>query len=298
MKVICFEPGYDEKHRTVLRALAAGIPGAEVCPLGAYEPCDVAVIFGLVKRAYKATWAKQPVLDRHRGDRLLVVESAFVRRGDYWAMGWGGINGRADFRSASVGDDRWRAMGVKTRPWRSPRDAKASRLGPVVVCGQLPRDTNVQDTDHPAWCRHVMAWLAAERIPAVFRPHPRIDDPEVYGIAPALWDTGKIAETLAWARAAVVFNSTSGVDAALAGVPVVALDRGAFCWPIASHRLDVLRDPGSSPGAGPGSSPGAGPRCPSRRAWLAGLGYSQWTLEEMRAGLPWRHLTRALGDDG
>jgi len=286
VKVICFEPDYDEKHRTVLRALVAGIPGAEVRPLGAYEPCDVAVIFGLVKRAYKATWAKQAVLDRHpplpRGQarRLLVVESAFVRRGDYWAVGWGGINGRADFRSADVPDDRWRAIGVKTRPWRSPRDVKASRLGPVVVCGQLPRDTNVQDTDHPAWCRHVMAWLAAERIPAVFRPHPRIDDPEVYGIAPALWDTGKIAETLAWARAAVVFNSTSGVDAALAGVPVVAMDCGAFCWPVASHRLEALADP----------------RCPSRRAWLAGLGYSQWSLDEMRAGLPWRHLTRPQSD--
>ena len=280
MKVVCFEPGYNEKHRTVLRALAAGIPGAEVRPLGAYEPCDVAVIFGLVKRAYKATWAKQAVLNRHRGARLLVVESAFVRRGDYWAVGWGGINGHADFLNNGVPDDRWRAMGIKTRPWRSPRDVKASRLSPVVVCGQIPRDTNVQDTDHPAWCRQIMAWLKAERIPAMFRPHPRVGDPGIYGIRDALWDTSPLADTLNWARSFVVFNSTSGVDAALAGVPVVALDRGAFCWPVASHALAQLHVP----------------RCPSRRAWLAGLGYSQWTLDEMRAGAPWRHLTRPRSD--
>ena len=277
MKVHVYLPDYNPKLAAVLRAFAAGIdrvnPGwAEVRPLGDPAPCDVAVIFGLVKKSYEPTWAKQAILDRHKGRGLLVIESAFVRRGEYWSVGFGGINGRADFRSAAMPPDRWQALGIKSRRWHRRED------GPVVVCGQLPRDTNVQDTDHAAWCREAVAYYRGLGVQVWFRPHPRIADPEIYGVDPALYDPNrKIGETLKQARCLVTYNSNSGTDAAIAGVPVIACDPGSFAWPVAAHDLDRVDHL----------------RCPSRRAWLAGLGYSQWNLEEMRAGLAWRHLTRA-----
>jgi hypothetical protein len=77
----------------VLQALAEGIPGAEVRPLGRYEPCDIAVIFGAAKNAYAPTWPKREILAKHKGRRLLMVESAFVKRGEYYQVGWGGYAG-------------------------------------------------------------------------------------------------------------------------------------------------------------------------------------------------------------
>lgn len=270
-KVVVYEPDYDDKHRTVLRALARGIPGAVVKTLQEFEPgeADVAVVFGWFKYAYQPTMAKKPIIE-YKGHRLLVVESAFQRRGDYYQIGWDGFAGFADFNNEGVPDDRWRAMGIETRPWQRRPD------GPVVVFGQLPRDTQVQDTDHVAWCQTTMLHYLRVNERVYFRPHPRQKDPEeVYGVPKRVWAPWKkLPEVLSHARVAVTWNSTTGVDAAIAGVPVVTCDKGAMAWPIAAHGLD------------------APPRYPSRRSWLAGIGYAQWTLKEMMEGAPWRHLTR------
>lgn len=269
MKIIAFEPHYNERHRTVLRALAAGI-GAEVRDMRDYAPCDVAIVFGAYKRSYPPTWPKAEILERHTGRSLLMVESAFVRRGEYWAIGWGGFAGNADFNL--TGDepmDRWDALGVKSKPWRR-------REGPVVVCGQLPHDTQVQDVDHVGWCRMAVDYLRGRGYPVLFRPHPRCRDPDVYGIADSLFDTRKMRATLAEARAVVTWNSTSCVDALVAGVPVITCHPSSIGWPVARHRLEDIDDL----------------RFPSRRRWLAGLGYSQWNLDEIREGRPWDHLTR------
>ena len=267
MKVIVFTPWYNAKHRTVLGALAEGIPDAEVRDVRRYEPCDVAVIFGLVKLSFDKTWSKSQILRHHQRRRLLVVESAFCRRGEYWAIGWGGLAGRADFRADDVPNDRWKAIGIDVKPWQH-------RPGPIVVCGQLPRDTSVQSTDHPKWCREAVAYYMAQGREVWFRPHPRCEDSDIYGVDGVRFDTGDLAATLDQAQAFVTYNSTSGVDAVLAGIPVVACDRGSRAWDMASHSFE------------------ADLKRPIRARWLAGLGYSQWTAEEMRAGLPWQHLTR------
>ena len=268
MKVVAFLPEYSAKQAGILRGFAAGIPGAEAHSLSRYVDCDIAVIFGLVKHSYPATWAKREVLARHSGRRLIVIESAFLRRGEYYQIGFGGAAGHADFRNQGAPADRWRALGVNSKPWRRRPD------GPVVVCGQLRRDTQVQDSDHDAWCRRVVEHYRRRGARVLFRPHPREREPGSYGVPSHLIDTRPLRDVLAEAQCFVTYNSTAGVDAAIKGVPVVACDAGSMAWPVAAHGL------------------GAPPRFPSRRAWLAGLGYAQWTLAEMRAGLPWRHLTR------
>jgi hypothetical protein len=270
VKIIAFEPDYNEKHRAVLRALSEGIPGAEVRTLGQYEPCDIAVIFGAAKDAYPPTWPKREILAKHQGRRLLMVESAFVRRGEYYQVGWGGYAGNADFNNDLVPRDRWESMGIKTKPWQR------RTVGPVVVCGQLPRDTQVQGMDHVAWCRRTVNELRRMGEHVIFRPHPRQQDVSIYGVPSHLIDDGKIGNTLAAAKCVVTWNSTSAVDALIRGVPAIAMHPSSVSYPVAQPRIEDVKKL----------------RYPSRRQWLAGLGYAQWTLEEMRAGLPWVHLNR------
>lgn len=269
MKVVVYEPGYNEKHRAVLRALAAGIPGAIVRPVTEYEPCDVAVIFGGYKKAFAPTYSKRPILQRHTGHALLMVESAFVRRGEYYQVGWGGAAGHADFNvDERTPLDRWTAIaGDMVRPWR----LKPHR--PVIVCGQLPRDVQVQDVDHREWCRETVDYYVRRGVNVLFRPHPKMDSPTDYGVPRDLINADALETTLKTARAFVTWNSTSAVDAVIAGVPVVALNEGSIARPVASFDPDVLD------------------YTPDRERWFAGLGYSQWTPDEMRKGLTWRHLT-------
>lgn len=271
MRIVAFEPHYNERHRTVLRALAASI-GAEVRDMRDYEPCDVAIVFGACKHSYPPTWPKGEILKRHTGRSLLMVESAFVRRGDYWAIGWGGFAGNADFNlSGDEPMDRWESFGIPSKPWRRNED------GPVVVCGQLPRDTQVQDVNHVQWCRQTLAQVRALGYPSLFRPHPRCRDPEAtYGIPASQMDLRKMKHTIAEARVFVTWNSTSCVDALVAGVPAITCHPSSIGWPVSRHDvLDIDR-----------------PWYPSRRQWLSGMGYSQWSLDEIERGLPWAHLTR------
>src|SRR5690348_13590026 len=167
MKVVVYFPPYNEKHRAILEAFAEGVPGAIVKPVTEYEPSDIAVIFGGVKKAFPPSHSKQVILDRHSGRSLIMIESAFVKRGEYWQVGFGGVAGNADFRNENMPSDRWLRFGLKGRPWQTRPG------GAVVVCGQLIRDTQVQDVDHALWCRQTIVHYSKMNLNVVFRPHPK-----------------------------------------------------------------------------------------------------------------------------
>ena len=270
MKVAVYMPDYNERHCEVLQAFADGIPGAEVRPLSKFKPdTDIAVVFGWYKYAFEKTMAKKPIIEEYLGrGQLIVIESAFLKRKQYYQIGWNGFAGHADFKNEGVPMDRWKKLGIPVKPWQKRRD------GLIVVCGQLPRDTQVQDVDHIKWCQETVAWYQ-KRFGArvVFRPHPRMESPSEYGII-SYHDGRKLSEVLSEASLVVTWNSTTGVEAAVAGVPVVTCSPGSMASPVAMNMLAEH------------------PVFPERKEWLAGLGYSQWTLEEMRQGLPWYHLTR------
>lgn len=272
--IVVYKAHYNSKLDRVLRAFAAGIPGhvnATMGDLRKPKKSKYAVIFGLVKKTYKPTHLKKAVIDLVGLKNVIVLESAFLKRKKYWAAGFGGIHGGADFRAEGKPLDRWKLLDIEPKPWQRRID------GPMVVCGQLPRDTNVQHFDYISWCQETVEYYRSRRIPVVFRPHPRINEPNVYGIPESLFDTNpKLATTLQTARAVVLWNSTSGIDAMLQGVPVIAMGKDALSAPIASTDLD------------PGKLV-----YPDRTPLLAKIGYAQWTLNEMLSGKTWKHL---MGD--
>jgi hypothetical protein len=268
MRIVVYEPDYNSDHRQILRALAAGIPGAEVRTLGDYVECDIAVIFGGHKYAFSKTKPKGDIMARHKGRSLLCVEEAFVRRGDYYQVGWGGFAGHADFNNDNVPGDRWQAMGVPVAEWQH------NEGGHIVVMGQLGRDVQVQDVDHYGWCRATIGALQAKGQRVIFRPHPKEPGNKIYGVPTSVVHSGSMAEALHGAKSVVTWNSTSAVDALIAGVPVVAMADSSIAWPVAGHTIaDAIS-----------------PIYPDRSPWLARLGYAQWTTAEMANGTVWRHL--------
>lgn len=268
MKVAVCLPWYNEGHCAVLRAFAAGVPGAQLCDIREVPACDAAVIFGWIKKK-TPEWAarKQAVLDKVGPHRLIVLEEAFIERGKFYSVGLGGINGRADHAAQKPVDGRFAALGFTLAPWKETLARRA------LVIGQVPWDCTVQDTDHPAWCRSTIHMLQRHGLAARFRPHPKAQGVD-YGVDRALLKDTTLAEDLAWADVCVTFNSNTGVDAVLAGVPTIAYDPGSMAWDMAGHTAHAALTP---------------PR-PFREIWADRLASSQWTLDEMRAGLPWQRL--------
>lgn len=267
MKVIVYTPSYNKKHQEILANFAEGIPNAIIKDQSEYEPCDVAVIFGWYKYAYSPTMQKKAIIDKHPRDKLIVVESAFVKRGEYYQAGWGGFAGDADFRSEDSDSKRWEQIGVELKPWRKSK-------GPVIVCGQLPRDTQVQDVDHLKWCKTTFRAVQKLGLDVRFRPHPKVDDPAIYKIHSKYHDKSSIKDLNA--SCFITWNSTSSIDALIEGIPAITMNRSSMAWPITQHDIEDCLNL----------------KYPDRTEFFNKLGYSQWTLEEMQEGLVWQHLTR------
>ena len=142
-----------------------------------------------------------------------------------------------------------------------------------MILGQVEGDQAVANVNLRLWYREAAAAMRDRGFNVAFRPHP--DTPQVT-VAGVQTLGGTLAEVLDRAAAAVTWNSNSGVDAALAGVPVIACDRGSMAWPIATHGL-----------AGVSSRP-------ERSDWLAQLAWSQFSKMELASGMAWDFLRRGL----
>lgn len=267
MTVRVYTPHYNAEHARVLRALAEGIPSAVIADARDYQLSDIAVIYGLCKSAVPATAPKGEIIRRHKGP-LLVVDSGYVHRDRYWAVGWNGLNGRAEFGNGGMPGDRWIKLNVDMAPWRA-----GGRY--ALVIGQVPWDATVQHTDHPAWCRETVAALLAAGHEVRFRPHPKAPNAK-YSVPAQYVSTRHLADDLAGAERVVTYSSNAGVEAVIAGVPTVAADIGSMAWAVTG------RDP-----VGPVPTP-------DREQWAASLAYTQWTLAEMASGEAWAHIRRAI----
>lgn len=270
-----FVPESPADHAVHLKALAAGIPGAKIYPLEyGYEPCDVAVVFGVGKRSVPSSHARGAVIYEHHyraRKSFICIERGFVKRNEYYGVGLNGLNGHAEFGNKDCPPDRWEDLGVELKPYRDNDD------GYNLVCGQVPWDASVQHTDHVAWCRAVVTFLNKySKHETRFRPHPDAGGFD-YGIEQT---TGSFKEDIAGARCVVTFSSTTASLALLEGIPTFAYDAGSIASGVAANDLteENLHEL---------------PK-PAREQWAYNLAYAQWTADEMRRGLPWARLEKFL----
>ena len=281
--MIAFYLSGNPTHDRAITALYEGCPEERKLIEGfRYEPSDVAVIFGVYKSKVVISWPRGEIFRQQRQNNkdVIVLETGYINRGDgenhHYAAGFNGLNGRADFKNKGMPDDRYIKLSHEfphqavMKSYCQPRET-----GHVILCGQVPWNASVVHVDHVAWLNETAMKLKEQtRRRIVFRPHPLAKIPQIkwceYSTAP-LW------RDLAWATAVVTFNSNTGVEALINGVPVFAFDEGSMVWSICNkdlRRIDF-------------------PETPARQRWLNDLCYAQWTLNEMRSGETWKHLTRS-----
>lgn len=269
MNVAVYYPDYDRLHFEVLQAFAKGVPGATLCRTAEFDeasPPDVAVVFGVRKHAVPRSNDRGRIIDAMGPERVIVLETGYVHRRDYFACGWGGLNGRADFRNADSPPDRWEKLGVELEPWRLSQ-------GHVLVVGQVPWDASVQNSDHLQWVSDIANALKEYGFGVCVTPHPLGPKYVVEGI-PSVY--GTMEDKLKGAEAVVTYNSNSAVEAVIKGIPTVAMDCGSMAWPVTRHVLHKM----------------CVAYTPVRDQWAANLAYAQWNLDELRSGEAWEHINK------
>lgn len=260
MKVVI----YDTPNRSEARAVEAGFQAHGIQPLWRrrtqWESSDLAVIWG-----HKATMQIRE--QRRAGRDYLIMEHGYFgdRITKFMSLGFNGLNGYAEFHAVGMPGDRWAKHGMPVSPWKTGGDY-------ILVMGQVTGDASLATCpDYPAWLREVCEAAKGYGLPVRYRPHPLQRAAEV---PPTPVMGGSLEDALAGAAAVIAWNSNSLVDAVLAGVPVIAGDRGSMAWPVAAHEVgaELVR--------------------PEREQWLHDLAYCQWTQTEIGSGEAWAHLCR------
>ena len=235
----------------------------EYAPFNEPRPCDFAVIWGFRQAAVIEAAPHTLVMERgHVGDRQAQT-----------SLGWDGLGRRGRYPWPRDGGKRFRRnFPGLLKPWR-----KGGRY--VLVCGQVPGDAAVRNVNITDWAVTVCRAVARDLdLPVWYRPHPLARS--LCRVAPAdgieLSLEGDLADDLTEAIAVITYNSTAGVEAALAGVPVVAMDEGAMAWPVATHDPTI-----------PWTRP-------AREPWAHRLAWCQWGQDEIRSGEAWEHLQTAM----
>lgn len=251
---IIVHAGAHEHQQVAAAQMAAGLARHGLAVRwNEHRPCDIAIVWGGRQRERVAGEAGHVlVMERgHVGDRMTMT-----------SCGWDGLARRGRYPLAMDGGARWRARyGELMRPW-------THREGYALVLGQVSGDAALGGLDVLAWAGEVATDLRGRGWDVRFRPHPLAQS----GLLGVRRIGGTLEQALAGAAFCVTFNSTSGVEAVLAGVPTIALDAGAMAWPVASHAVGerLVR--------------------PDRELWAHDLAWTQWSPEEISNGEAWAHL--------
>jgi hypothetical protein len=270
LRTVRFYLSGNHVHDHVIKALYEGCPEDKKLVEGfEYDEADVGVVFGVHKSRVPISFPRGAVYKRHRSDgaEMVVLETGYIHRGDgpnnYYAAGFNGLNGRADFKNKSSPSDRFLQLGVEVQPWR--KDGRH-----IIVCGQVPWDASVDHIDFQAWVKDVMWRLKIHSgRPIVFRDHPCMDG-----------HVRPLDDEMRGCWAVVTFNSNTAVEAIIKGIPAWAFDEGAMAWEVCNKDIAKIENP----------------LMPDRTQWLNNLAYTQWTPAEMRTGATWKHLFASADD--
>lgn len=208
---------------------------------------------------------------RERGFNVLVMERGYVADRFVWtSLGWNGLNGRATWPDNS-NPSRWeRYFSHLLEPWCD----LVSPQRYALLLGQVPSDAACRGVAMESWLATTAEKLKMQGRRVLFRPHPKAPFMRIPGVAAST--CASLIEDFSISGLAVTWNSNSGVDAVLAGVPTVACDPGSMAWDVAAHSIDEKLP------------------MPDRRPWAHRLAWRQWLREEIAAGLAWPHVKGAL----
>jgi hypothetical protein len=217
------------------------------------EACDLLVMWGTRRQdaiaRQKAGGGEVVILERgYLGDRFAWTSVSFG----------GGLNGRAEFRGPHEDGSRFvKHFGRLMAPWNR-------QDGYALLIGQVPGDQSIRGVDIDAWYRQSEKALQNQGWDVSFRPHPLAGRHRVTGAGlPQI--SGTLAEALQGAGVVCTYNSNTGVEAVLAGRPVIAMDRGSMAWGVAGHQVDEIVTP-------------------DRTAWANRLAWCQFAKHEFLSG--------------
>lgn len=205
---------------------------------------------------------------RRQKKEVLVAELGYIGdRKTNISLGWNGLNGHAEFPDyPDDGGERFRKHGGVIKPWKRDGDY-------ILILGQVKGDASLRGKDIMPW--YLAMAKEAERVyglPVRYRPHPESTRRRGYESLSGFENIhGSLSDAINGALFTISYNSNSCLDSIMSGTPCYAGDRGTMVWDLCMKNLDKLY-------------------YPEREGVLHQIAWKQWTLDEIRCGLPFERL--------
>lgn len=279
MKITYFPNQIALNGAPVLTAFLQGCQKLGVAVSPNNMTADAAVIWSVV-------WAGRTKLNRQvyqeflsTGRPVILLEVGMIQRGQSWRMALMQSDGSVSY-AESTDSARPALLGLDLKPW--------SMSGKKIVIA-------TQRTDSEQWKNQpdISTWLAmtirtikahSDR-PIVVRPHPRqrVSVPsgcqiDIPARVAGTYDSFNFEDMLNNVWAVVNWNSSPGIQAILNGVPAF-VDKSSLATPVGNLDLADIENP----------------KRPNRSEWLVDLSHTEWLLEEISAGIPFKRLNGLFG---
>ena len=216
---------------------------------------------------------------RARNQPVIVLEVGCLRRGVLWKVGVNGVSSWQCLATAG-GPARSSLLGMTLQPWQQHRGRD------IMICLQRTQSQQWHGMpDQQQWISDVVREVRRHTDrPIVVRPHPRqrlrfeLPDCEIQTplLCTGTYDDFDFDAALKRAWAVINFNSHPGTQSVIQGIPAF-VDQSSMAAPVANLDLVKIEDP----------------RMPDREAWFENLMWTEYSLDEIRRGMPLDRLVLA-----
>jgi hypothetical protein len=273
MKISLFNNFGAKNSVPVFQAIAQGLVSQGHTVVYHDVTADVAVIWSMLWAGRMRPNQEVYATFRCQGRPVIVAEVGMIQRGQTWKIGINGT-GIGSYNFDNLMANRADCLNLNLQPWRNGSN--------IVIAMQ--RQDSEQWHGLPSmnqWLESTVAEIRkhSDR-PVVIRSHPRsgcnippgclIDRPQFTAGSYDDFDFNRVLES---AHCVVNWNSGPGSQALIAGVPAF-VGPDSLASPIANWNLTQIENP---------------PR-PDRSVWLEQLAHTEWTVEEIKSGLPFTRL--------
>jgi len=286
MNVYCAKEFGAQNSKPVFEAFINGVRTNNDSIVYDHRDADVIVIWSYLFSGRMAPNRELYNYAKENNIPVVVLEIGAIKRNETWKVGLNGIN-RAATWCPPFDKDRAKRLGLELKPWKTDGQF-------VTICTQRPDSQQWEGKPsvelYVRECIDVIrAQLGAEQ-EIVIRPHPR-DMITVWSFLegmPNVYfnDPSRVANTYdsfdhleIFKRSKLIFNYSSGpsIQSVLEGIPTYCSEE-SLAWDVSIQDYLKLSNPPKQ----------------DRQDWLNEIAHTEWTLEEIEKGTPWKYLRLQL----
>jgi hypothetical protein len=270
MRFAYFPGSVAKNGHTVLESFLASCQDQGITTVANDMTADVAIIWSQLWRGRMA--ANQQVWQHYRSlDKpVIVLEVGALMRGVTWRVFWNEHQCLTKDRD----DSRVKTLGLHLYPWRTAGSD-------IIIALQHHHSEQWQGMPRVRqWVHDMVNQLRSHTDrPIIVRPHPR-SPVDLSGLSIKIdrpnrllgtYDDYDLQRCFDSAWAVINHNSNPGIQAAIRGIPVF-VDPSSRAAEVGNLDLSDIENPGR----------------PDRQQWFNDLAWTEYTVEEIRQGLPLR----------